>query len=271
MQTTRTVQGLIDEARTRNVLFFNSGVPDGALLLALNTKQRTLLAQYGDAIAPVVGQSVQVAAVVAGSLVGVTVNGVPQFVTTQGVGYPVTFSSNGVPIFSTNGASVSLDPYGQQGGTPGFPLPDDLVRLVWVSAIFADSSQADVGVVPERSRYQMSTPDISAFINGNRLVPIRFTNTAQPTVAPDWWTQVTSVVMSYLKMQTLVALTDVLTIPTFLHEPLIAHLAYTLALGTEGVKPDFYLAQSKDADAALLAAGRDLVGMVTQSSVTYHP
>jgi hypothetical protein len=271
MQTTRTVQGLIDEARTRNVLFFNSGVPDGALVLALNTKQRSLLSQYADAIAPIVGQSVQTAAVVAGSLVGVSAAGFPQYITGIGTGYPVTFSANGTPIFSQVGAPIELDPYGVSGGTPGFPLPDDCVRLVWVSAIFADNSQTDVAIVPERARYQMTQPDIACFINGNRLVPIRFTNTAQPTVAPDWWTQVVSVVTSYLKMQTLVALTDVLTIPTFLHEPLIAHLAYTLALGTEGAKPDFYLAQSKDADAAFVSAGRDLLGSVTQTSVIYHP
>lgn len=269
--TTRTVQGLIDEARTRHALFYNSGVPDGALLLALNTKQRTLLTQYADAIAPVVGQSVQMAAVVAGSLVGVSPLGAPQYITTIGTGYPVTFSSNGVPIFSQLGASVNLDPYGLNGGTPGFPIPDDCVRLVWVSAVFADNSQADVSIVPEKSRYQMTTADIACFINGNRLVPIRFTNTAQPTVAPDWWTQVTSVVCSYLAMQTLSSLTQNLTIPTHLHEPLIAHLAYTLALGTDKVKPDFYLAASKDADSALLSAGRDLLGSVTQTNVIYHP
>jgi hypothetical protein len=271
MQTTRTAQGLIEEARTRNPGFRNTGMPDGALLLALNTKQRTLLSQYADAIAPIVGQSVQTAAQVAGSLVGVSPAGVPQYITTIGVGYPVTFSANGVPIFSQLGASVNLDPYGVSGGVPGFPLPDDCVRLVWVSAIFADNSQADVAIVPERSRYQMTQPDLACFINGNRLVPIRFTNTAQPTVAPDWWTQVTSVITSYLAMQTLTSLAQVLTIPAFLHEPLIAHIAYTLALNTEGVKPDFYLTQSKDADAALLSAGRDLLGSVTQTSVIYHP
>lgn len=269
--TTRTVQGLIDEARLRHPLFPASGLPDGALLMALNTKQRTLLTQYADAIAPIVGQTVKTAAVVAGALVGVSPGGSPQYITTTGTGYPVTFSANGVPIFSQLGAAVNIDPYGLNGGTPGFPLPDDCVRLVWVSAVYADNSQADVSVVPEKSRYQMTTPDIACFVNGNRLVPIRFTNTASPTVAPDWWTQVTSVVTSYLAMQTLSSLTQNLTIPTHLHEPLIAHLAYTLAMGTKDVDPKFYLAASKDADATFVSLGRDLLGSVTQTSVIYHP
>lgn len=61
---------LFDAARARDYRFLDCKMPDGALMLYLNTKQRTLLLQLAPSIEAIVGETLQIAAVnAAGDLV----------------------------------------------------------------------------------------------------------------------------------------------------------------------------------------------------------
>lgn len=272
-----TARQLIDEARTQDARFFDLRVPDGALLLTLNTTQRTLLLQYGSSIEGLLDQSVQTAAVVSGVLVGIDpVTGLPYYITTQGSGYAVQNAgtvSVPLPYYDFSQPPISLDPFGQSGGTPGFPLPADLIKLIHVVAAFADGRTSDVAVIPERSRHYTNTHDLTVFLNGNRMVPVRTDPANNFGSYNDWWNSVTSVTTSYIGMTTLSDLTTVMTIPVVLHAALVAAVAALLARTCPACTPadrTFYANLASSTGQAMAMAGIDLLGDVVQSSVIFR-
>lgn len=273
-----TVASIIDQARIQDARFFDLRVPDGALLLCVNQTQRLLLLKYGAMIQGLIDQTVQTAAQVSGALVGVDDAGTPYYITTTGNGYPVRnagTSSVPIPYFDTSLAPVSLDPFGANGGTPGFPLPADLIKLIQVVCVFQDGTTADIDIVPERSRNLTGTHNPTVFINGNRLVPIRngATGTSTTTTFNDYWNAVYSVSTTYIAMTTVLTTSDVITLPVVLHDALIAAVADLLARATPGMSANDRLmfANTKTQTAtAVEMAGVDILGDVEQTSVLFR-
>jgi PKD repeat protein len=66
--STISCRELLSAARARDYRFMNAAMPDGALMLFLNTKQRTLLLQLAPSIEQIVGEILQVASLVGGVL-----------------------------------------------------------------------------------------------------------------------------------------------------------------------------------------------------------
>lgn len=269
-----TARQILDEARTQDARFFSLTVPEGALLLTLNTTQRNLLLQYGSSVEGLLDQSVQVAAVVSGGLVGIDpTTGLPYYITTQGSGYPVLNAgtvSVPLPYYDFTQQPISLDPFGVSGGTPGFPLPTDLIKLIHIVAAFLDGRTTDVALIPERSRHHTNTHDLTVFLNGNRLVPVRCDPANNTGVYHDWWNSVASITTSYIGMTTLSALDTVMTIPVVLHAALVAAAAALLARTCPECTPAdraFYASFATSTGQAMAMAGIDLLGDVVQSSV----
>lgn len=265
---------ILEEARTQDARFFSLNVPDGALLLTLNTTQRNLLLQYGSSVEGLLDQSVQVAAVVSGGLVGIDpATGLPYYITTQGSGYAVQNAgtvSVPLPYFDFSQPAISLDPFGQSGGTPGFPLPTDLIKLIHIVAAFLDGRTTDVALIPERSRHHTNTHDLTVFLNGNRLIPVRGEPANASGIYHDWWNSVTAITTSYIGMTTLSDLTTVLTIPVVLHAALVAAVAALLARTCPEctlAERTFYASLASSTGQAMAMAGIDLLGDVVQSSV----
>lgn len=261
---------IIEEARIRDSRFYNVNIPDGAILLYLNTKQRTLLLQLSDAIQPFISRSETITTTVSGAMVGfdgLNAN-TPYYITTTGTGYPIGFSA-GTPYVDSTALPIAYDPFGVNGGTPGFPFPVDMIKLIAVQATFSDGTRTDVDVVPERSRNMNPAHNVSAFINGDRLVPIRI------GLSPyqDHWTNVTSISASWVGMEYLHAIADKISLPTSMHEALIAGLVAFLASGCKELSAgerSAYQESAKQAEAMVLSIGRDMLGQITEHTVLYH-
>lgn len=265
---TMTVQQLIDSARTRHPAMMRVAFPDGALLLFLNTYQRRKLLELAGEIEPLISEARQLAAVIAGALVGVDA-GVPYYITTSGDGFPVSLSA-GVPYVDFTQPAIALDPFGASGSTPGFPLPTEFLKLINIIAATVSAADIAVEIVPE-SRRGAPRHTLAAFISGNRVVPIR------QGVSPfsDSWSEVTSVTMSYLAMQTLAALTDVLKLPVQLVDCMEAALAERLAMAvpsiemTDAMKRQF-TSDRVAAEKSAAEAAEDILGEATTSYVQFN-
>lgn len=266
-----TVRDLLDEALIRHWSFQERKYPPGAALLFLNARQRRLLLAYARSIEGLVTTSSTVASVITGLLVGSS-GGVPVYSTTSVEGWPV-LSSGGVPYVDFAGPSMTVDPYGIAGGTPGFPLPTEFIKLVSIGATYQGGSGGPVTIVHDRD--QLDSPqgrDPAVFVNGNRLVPVRQTALG----GTDAWSTVTAVTLSYIAAQTFVALTDVVKFPAVLSEALVAALAEQLAVSAKpsDVTPAekrLFIDARKEADAELMAAGDHILGDLVDDTVIYIP
>jgi hypothetical protein len=273
-----TVRDLIDEALTRHWSFLEQRTPPGAAMLFLNRRQRKLLLEHAASVEGLVTSSRQVAAVVpsSGGLVGVDAGGVPSYSTTVADGYAVSLDGSGVPYVDTSLAPIALDPFGASGGTPGFPLPVQFVKAVAATLLFRNGDRAPLTIVREGER--LDSPqgrDAAAFVNGNRLVPVRHTINGT-SVTSDLWSDVAAVSLSYLAAQTFAALTDVVTLPDTLVEALVAGLAEQMALAatpqhvTMGEKAMF-TAAARASEKELRLAGDRILGDLVEDSITYRP
>jgi hypothetical protein len=114
-----------------------------------------------------------------------------------------------VPYVDFTQPPIALDPFGATGGTPGFPLPTEFIRLINITAASLYDAQMQVEVMPESRRAAAPQRVLAVFISGNRIVPIRegVSSLQRP------WIDVVSVTISYIAMQTLAAMTDVVTLP----------------------------------------------------------
>lgn len=236
---TITVANIVDAARIRHWSFVESQLSDGAAILWLNMRQRHLLLEFRDTLRGLVGSNVETATVVDGILVGIDADGNPYYITTAVDGYSLAFDENGVPYINVTAGTIATDPFGQNGGTPGFPLPPDALVLIGMSAILSDDREIAVTIVDETERLiPADGRRLPAFVGANRVVPIRQT----PKTSNDLWDQVASVRLSYLGLPTLETMSDELVMPAPLHEPLVAGMA------------DLFAKQSKDCTAAERAA-----------------
>lgn len=265
-----TAQELIDGARLRHWSFTDTVLGDGAAVLFLNQRLRTLLLRFRNALRPLVNVSVQTAAVITGTLIGIDEDGLPYYLTTIDDGYAIRLDGGGVPYFDTSEAPISLDPFGASGGTPGFPLPTDAVAFFSFSVTYQDGSSGEVDVVDEALRH-MGPPghNPAAFISGHRIVPI---TPAQPG-GQDVWTSVTSCTTSYLPLPSVTALGDAVAIPSVLAEVVIVDLCELLAMqSVQCPKPDrtAFIAAARRAELELDAMALDVVGDLQVSSVIYE-
>lgn len=204
-----TAQQLIDRALSRHWSFRGAGFSDGAALFELHEQQKAFLLDLGKVVAAIVGTTQQILTALDGAvLIAVDENNVPYFTTTQEPGYAVRFDSTGVPYFDVANPIIS-DPFGEDGDPAGMPLPDDLLRLIFVAA---KTEQATIVPIPvnvlEQEVVRKSPPrtGLYAFLSANRLIPVR-------TSDGDLWSQVTSIQLGCIVCPALTALSDELTIP----------------------------------------------------------
>lgn len=266
---TITVQQLVENARVRHPAMMRVAFPEGALLLFLNTYQRRKLLELAEEIEALIGESRQVAAVIAGALVG-SDNGVPYYITTSGDGFPVS-SDAGIPYVDFTGVPIAVDPFGLSGGTPGFPLPTEFIKLIHVIAGTLYNAAMRVDVLPESRRGASPQRSLAVFISGNRMVPIR------EGVPPyqDSWGDVTSVTLSYVAMQTLAAMSDVVKLPLQLVDCLEAALAERLAIACPPTEMDvatkrLFTSDRVAAEASAAAGALEILGEVTTSHVQFN-
>lgn len=246
-------------------------VPDGALILFLNQKIRTLLLQLSDAIEGMLDQAVQIAAIGAsGSLIGVDANGVPFIITTQGNAIALLLDGTGIPYVDGTLFPIALDPFGVNGGTPGFPCPSDWVKIIQMIATDASGRTKRVDIIPEKQANSLSAPQRTpcAFLNGNRLVPVR------RGIAPyaDSWSNIVSVTVSYIAMRTVSVLTDNIDFPSVLHEALVAGLVVMLARGCPALtaaERNTYAGESALVDKQIEVNAQEMIGDVMESSVVF--
>jgi hypothetical protein len=264
-----TVQELIDGARVRHACFADTVLGDGAAVLFLNQRIRTLLLRYRSALRALINATMQAAAVVNGALVGVDALGAPSFLTTVADGWAVHVDGAGVPYVETTEAPIASDPFGASGGTPGFPLPTDAIALFSVFVVYRDGSSGDVDVVDEAARnFGPPGHNAAAFLSGNRIVPIR------PAVAgaADIWSSVVAVQLSYLPLPTVRALADTVPLPAAVAEALVAALAELFAIQSpscaDAVRAAFSAAARRAEDELDLTA-LDVVGDLQHNSVLF--
>lgn len=269
----RTVQHLIDSARLRHWSFANIALGDGAALLYLQSRQLAHLAEHGAAIEGLVGTTVQydTALQTTGTFVALDANGVPFYSTTLEDGYAVHLDGNGVPYIDTSEAPLAVDPFGASGGTPGFPLPSDMLRLISVACIYTNNRIIPCDVIPERMRFTtLPGRNPNAFVSGNRLVPLLPLSEGN---SGDRWFSVRAVQISYVPIQTLTALDDEVLIPAVLCDALVADLALMFANQSEKCPAKDCAAIEREAErcaARIAVAADDMLDSVQHNSIVYR-
>ncbi len=289
---TTTPRYLIDSARSRHWAFTDAQVGDGAAVLYLNSRLRTHLAILGAKIEGLVGTSMTYAFPVAGPTlliantgsilvtnfgIGIQVNtglGLPIVGSTYQDGWPVHLSVNNVPYSDFTEPPIAGDPFGAHGGTPGFPLPVDMIRLINVTLVYNNpvGFQIPCDVIPEAQRFTTQPGrNPTAFLSGNRLVPVRVYNTDGLNTG-DRWSNVTNIQLSYVGIQTLGALDDVLNLPSVLTEALIADLASyfaNLSKLVSSADKTMFAATARETAGMIASAALDMVNEPQQNSVQY--
>lgn len=266
-----TVKQLIDAARLRHWSFTDTSIGDGAVIVDVNQRQRRLMGKYRDAIRGIVDVTYQQAAVVNGALIGLDTSGNPTTVTTFQDGWAVQVSSTGIPYIDTSLPKVAGDPFGASGGTAGWPLPTDWLALLSLSAGYQDGSDGAITMIDEAIRHagpQGRNPTV--FITGNRLVPLR---KAPVGGAPDVWASVTSVMLRYIPLPVLTALTDTFTMPAAMEEPLIAGIASLLAIQSakcDKADKQYFASVAVEAEKSMSIQGFDLLSDFQSENVVYE-
>ena len=269
---TVTARQVIDTARSRHWALADVAVGDGAALTFLNYRARVQLAEHGATIEGLVGSAMSYTMGTQAGLLVALVGGVPTFATTYQNGWPVHIDGSGVPYIDTSEAPIAVDPFGAHGGTPGIPLPADFVRLIAVALLYGQGNLwIPCDIVREEQRFStLPSRNPAAFVSGNRLVPLLPTNDV-PT--SDRWNSVSQVVISYVAVQTLTTLDDVLNYPALLTEMLIADTVLFLALQSEkmpAADKAGFRQEAAERRVIVKAAGLDLLNTPQQDSVIYR-
>lgn len=266
-----TAQALVDQARVRHAAFLDVAMPDGAVLLYLNQRQRKLLLQYGRQVEALLNVSITIATVISGSLIGVDALGAPYIVTTTGTGYALQVDGSGVPYVDTTQPPIAVDPFGEDGDSPGIPLPINFVRLTHITATLSGGQVVPIEIVAESQRGHAVRTGLAAFVAGNRLIPIRAT-TGAPLRA-DWWSDVTAIGLSYVALAEVTALGDLIALPPVLEEALVAGLAELLAMSSDRMSPALqrqFTESARLAERELETAGNEMLGDASTDMVTYR-
>lgn len=277
MPFTVRAQEIIDGARARHWAFAELSAGDGAALLYLRQRLRTHLAQHGAQIEGLVGTSLRYTiALIAGLLVAEDALGNPSYTTTYQDGWPIHLDAFGNPYYDTSEPMIAADPFGLHGGTPGFPLPNDMVRLTEVILEYNGPTGLllPCDVIPEAGRLvKMPGRNPQAFVSGNRLVPnFPFYPSPASTNSGDRWFSVTGLQMAYVALPTLAALTDLLNLPGVLAEALVADLAVYFAFQAKALSQGervAFQAVASEARAMIAAGSLDLLNEPEQSTVHY--
>lgn len=269
-----TVAALIDSARSRHWAFSDTVLGDGSALLYLNERQRVHLANHGAQIEGLVGTSMTYTTTLntTGALI-VLLNGVPTYGTTFADGYVQHLDINNVPYIDPNEAPVAGDPFGIHGGVPGFPLPTDFVRLINVALNYTGGVVIPCDIIPERARHTtLPGRNPTAFVSGNRLVPL-LPNSVATNNSGDRWYNVTSIQISYVAVQALTALTDVVRLPAVLVGALIADLASLFAGQSKLCTPAdkaYFASEARQCAAIVAGASLDMLDSPQQTRVLYR-
>lgn len=298
-----TAQDIIDQAQMRHPAFSNALAPIGVLLKALDARQRTLILANIEAIDGLVNTTVQIGFGISGVLVGVE-NGVPlvgipgtlgwfehreddiPFVDFSeapalvpfgtGITYPdgwaVHFDEDGVPYANFGEAPIAFDPFGAHGGTPGFPLPVDFIKLNGAVAITAgDETLLEVTIVAETDRLAPTRSGLTAFISGKRIIPLRAR--AGHNSGDAWSQPLKHIQLSYVALPTLTDPSQYMTLPAVLHEAAIAWLAEFLAASTPGVSANeksIFAMAARMAEEGLQNVGFKIANVPSPRSVRYR-
>lgn len=270
-----TVAELIDSARTRHWSFADTQLGDGAAVLFLNARQRVHLANHGAQIEGLVGTSVtySLALNTTGALVAVDSLGVMTYGTTYQDGYAVHVDGAGVLYIDDSEPPLATDPFGIHGGTPGFPLPADFVRIINVVLTYTQGVTIPCDIVPERQRTStLPGWNPAAFVSGNRLVPV-MANTIATNNQQDRWFSVTAIEISYVAIQTLSTITDVVMLPAVLCEALTADVALLFANQSQkcpAVDKAALATEARTCAQLVAAASLDMVDSPQQTRVMYR-
>lgn len=269
---TLTAQDLIDAARIRHWSFADVILGDGAAVLFLNHRQRHLLLRYREQLQGFINTTFAQAGVQQGVLVGLDANGALITLDTFVDGFAAHVNANGTPYVDTTDAPIAYDPLGARGGTnAGWPLPTDAIAVFTLSATLQDGSTTPIDIVIERDRYTAPAGHyLAVYLSGNRLVPIRPVGSL---FAGDAWGNVVSVTLSYLPLKTVALLTDTMTVPAPLIEPLIANLAELFAkeskLCTVAERQQF-ATDARKAEGEIDDMGYDVLGQAQIDTVLYE-
>lgn len=262
---------LIDSARTRHWAFSSIQFGDGAALLFLNQRQREHLAMAGADVEGIVGTAVQyaVGSAMSGLLVSFT-GGVPIVAASDADGWVVHVDDDGVPFVDNSEPQIAVDPLGAR---QGFPLPQEMVRLINVMLVYGTSQFVPCAVMNERARMSaMPGRDPVAFVAGNRLVPMR-AKTPNTLNTADRWQSVVGIQISYVAVDTLHTLDDTIMLPVVLCGAMIADLAHYFAMQTKDVTPDerkMFRDEADRAAAMFREASLNLLNSPMDSSVEYR-
>jgi hypothetical protein len=265
------VSDLIDAARIRHWSFTDVALGDGAVLLYLNQRQRAYMAQYGASLEGILGKSSQNPVNSATAVRVALSNGVPLF--TAGVldGYLQQYTIDGFPFYDTGTVLIAGDPFQQAGGTAGFPMPADLLRLISVGLIH-QGINIPCELIAENERFErVPGRHPSAYLSNNRLIPI---TRAAPMPTSDRWFGVTSIVISYVPVPpVLTATASVVVLPDVLGEALTSDVAALFAGQSRDCTPIERAAFRNEATrcaAAIAEAASDMLGAVQQSSIIFR-
>jgi hypothetical protein len=288
-----TVRSIVDAARARHWAFTHLVLGDGAVLLFVRSRLVTHVATHGPKIEGLVGTTISYSFPLAGPTLlvtntgsilttaygqGIVVNdglGLPAVGSAYQDGWPVHLDGSGVPYVDFTETPVAGDPFGLNGGTPGFPLPGDMIRLIAATLTLGSPPGLVIPceILPEAARLSNSPGrNPQAFVSANRLVPIRPYSTASANTS-DVWSGVTGVQLSYVGVQQLATLDDVLNLPTVLAEALIADTANMLAMQSRDMPPSEKVGFAREAarcSAVVGDAALDLLNEPMQSSVEYR-
>lgn len=267
-----TVRALTDEVLLKHWSFVGRKFPPGGFVMLMQRKCDELILKYTRSVEPIIGEARQVAAVVSGTLVGVTAGGVPQYLTTSDDGWPVLLTVGGTPYFDFTAQKIATDPLGRSSANPGFPLPTDALKYITIAVHYLDGRDGPVNIVPEAQRHAgPQGRDPIAYVNGNRLVPVRAPSLSG---SADEWTSVVNLRVSYIRRIVFGAMTDDARLPAVLHGALVSAVVYDLA---RSAKPEQVSQQEKAAFAAdaaatekaLELAGDHIIGDLRNDSVIY--
>lgn len=278
---------IVDSARTRHWSFGAVEAGDGPALLFINSRLRTHLGQHGAKIEGLIGTTMQyVVPLPTGTLLVTTTGailatnygqqivtntgtGTPQVTSAYQDGWPIQMSGN-IPYVDFSQPPLAADPFGLYGGTPGFALPTDMIRLISVALIYTNNAIIPCDVIPESQRFTtLPGRNPACFLSANRLVPVQPLSTGNTNTR---WNNVSAIQISYVGIQTLLTLDDVLNLPAVLVEALIADVAVYFAMQSKTMALNEKMLFRTEADrcASLIAnVALDLVNEPEVSMVHY--
>lgn len=177
------------DARNEHTAFTRERHGNRTLVDYLSERHRVYYKQLADELKDRLSTARDIAAVIAGTLVGIDAAGNPYVVPSGADGYAVGVGVDGLP-YALTGVVISLDPFND-----GFVLPADSLQII---AIWASLSTAHervpVSWLPQPRRAQFTTGErLAATVNGFRLLPL-----INPDGVQSLWDSVESVTVSYV-------------------------------------------------------------------------